>query len=460
MTTRKTLTEESGVAKRTRLSNDASTAASLGKSVLEPLHIYLQSISGGEFPTIELAGDNPTVAHLETAVRKSVAPGLFTLLHGSTALLDEAMMLADYGIVDGVTLTLIAKRTFRVATTSYDGTIKIWDGATGLCKYTMYYSDVMLLKLSPDDSLMLTASLGCTLVIWDTATGKVKEELGSHMDEITSATFAANATLVLSASVDQTAKIWDIATRNAITMFHTSAVNSAMFSADETLIFTGSSDKTARIWDSASGACKMTIHHTMDVACALPAPNNCIITCSCDKTAKISDIATGKCQTMLRGHSSTVAAAVFSTDGSLALTTALRDAKVWDLATGECKQTFPGRLVYFFEGIIWGRNQHAVFSADGLSVLVVNTLCPQIWDIATGECKLTLEGHVHSLRGHPMLTCSAMFSCDGSLILTSSEDKTAKIWDSATGRCMLTLRGHSDVVHVATFFSDNVRMGT
>ena len=188
-------------------------------------------------------------------------------------------------------------------------------------------------------------------------------------------------------------------------------------------------------------------------------PNNCIITCGCDKTAKISDIATGKCQTMLRGHSSFVCAAVFSTDGSLALTTAICDAKVWDLATGECKQTFPGRL-YNFEGNIWGRNNHAVFSADGLSVLVVNCTGPQIWDIATGECKLTLEGHVHSLRGLPMLTSSAMLSCDGSLILTSSEDKTAKIWDSATGRCMLTLRGHSDFVHVAIFFSDNVSMGT
>ena len=76
--------------------------------------------------------------------------------------------------------------------------------------------------------------------------------------------------------------------------------------------------------------------------------------------------------------------------------------------------------------------------------------------VLTGECKLTLEGHVHFLRGLPMLTSSAMFSCDGSLILTSSEDKTAKIWDSATGQCMLTLRGHSDVVNVATFLSDNV----
>ena len=203
----------------------------------------------------------------------------------------------------------------------------------------------------------------------------------------------------------------------------------------------------------------MTIHHTMAVACALPAPNNCIITCSCDKTAKISDIATGKCQTMLRGHSSFVCAAVFSTDGSLALTTAICDVKVWDFATGECKQTFPGRL-YNLGGNIRGRNNHAVFLADGLSVLVVNCTGPQIWDIATGECKLTLEGHVHSLRGHPMLTCSAMFSCDGSLVLTSSEDKTAKIWDSATGQCILTLSGHSDVVNVATFFSDDVCMGT
>ena len=45
----------------------------------------------------------------------------------------------------------------------------------------------------------------------------------------------------------------------------------------------------------------------------------------------------------------------------------------------------------------------------------------------------------------------AVFSADGSSVLTASSDRTAKIWDFSIGECTKTLSGHSGVVHTAVF---------
>ena len=46
----------------------------------------------------------------------------------------------------------------------------------------------------------------------------------------------------------------------------------------------------------------------------------------------------------------------------------------------------------------------------------------KVWNVDTGECMKTLEGH----DGRVM---SAVFSADGSLVLTASEDGTCGVWD-------------------------------
>ena len=46
------------------------------------------------------------------------------------------------------------------------------------------------------------------------------------------------------------------------------------------------------------------------------------------------------------------------------------------------------------------------------------------------------------LRGHTYEVNSAVFSSDGRLILTASEDYTARIWD-ITGKQLAVLKGHT-----------------
>jgi len=61
---------------------------------------------------------------------------------------------------------------------------------------------------------------------------------------------------------------------------------------------------------------------------------------------------------------------------------------------------------------------------------------------------------VAELRGHTDDVNSVAFSPDGKLVVTGSDDKTARIWDAATGKEQVKLGRHSDLVHDATFSPD------
>jgi hypothetical protein len=90
-----------------------------------------------------------------------------------------------------------------------------------------------------------------------------------------------------------------------------------------------------------------------------------------------------------------------------------------DAATG----TEIAVLVGHEEGVI-----SAVFSPDGSRIVTVSgDTTAGIWDAATAK-------EIAVLRGHEGSVFSAAFSPDGSRIVTASDDDTARIWDAATGK--------------------------
>src|SRR5262249_18805146 len=106
------------------------------------------------------------------------------------------------------------------------------------------------------------------------------------------------------------------------------------------------------------------------------------------------------------------------------------------------------------EGRVQPSGPNAVFSPDGSRVLSGGGDGPaRAWDAGPGNVLLELKGHTDWIR-------SAAFSPDGSRVLTGSRDGTARVWDAKTGKVLLELKGHTDVVRSAVFSPDGSRVVT
>jgi WD40 repeat protein len=114
---------------------------------------------------------------------------------------------------------------------------------------------------------------------------------------------------------------------------------------------------------------------------------------------------------------------------------------VWEASTGH-------RLAQLDEHRSWVSS--AVFSPDGKLVVTASddgTARVWEWREATGHTVEELRGHASGVRW-------AVFSPDGKWVVTTSWDNTARVWEASTGHSLAELRGHTSWVSTAEFSPD------
>ncbi|KAK0710685.1 beta transducin-like protein HET-E4s [Lasiosphaeris hirsuta] len=150
----------------------------------------------------------------------------------------------------------------RLASGSGDGTIKIWDAASGQCLQTLegHGHWVQSVAFSPDSQRLTSGSGDRTIKIWDAVSGQCLQTLEGHSDSVQSVAFSPDSQRLASGSGDRTIKIWDAASGQCLQTLegHGGWVRSVAFSPDSQRLASGSDDRTIKIWDAASGQCLKT----------------------------------------------------------------------------------------------------------------------------------------------------------------------------------------------------------
>jgi WD40 repeat protein/transcriptional regulator with XRE-family HTH domain len=294
-----------------------------------------------------------------------------------------------------------------LASTSLDGTVKIWSllpGNEGVTVSSPVGGFGTRVTYNPNGLEFITNGGDSTAIVWNAETGEPRLTLSGHKREVLNVAFRADGKRIATASLDGTVTIWDAMTGQNLVTFpgHEFGVRDVVFSPDGDLIATGGFDGTAKVWDANTGTLihEITEHQGLVLGVAFSPDGKHLATSSTDKTAKIWDVKTGEFLFTLAGHAAGLPDIAYSPDGAL-------------LATG---------------------------SGDGTAIL---------WDATTGSKLLTLIGHSSQIQ-------SVAFSPDGKLLATGSEDNSAKIWEVATGQELFTLPGSQGGVTGVSFSpSDN-----
>src|ERR1019366_6448572 len=190
-------------------------AARLGAAIARTAHLLAPTDPAEAVVDIlhsRLAGDpdwGPQVAALRESLQRPRLVGRWPL----PDLLDPALRRVLTGHDGQVNAVAAAPDGSRLATGSSDGTVRIWDVATGQERavLTGHRGRVYTVAVAPDGSWLATGGpRDRTVRMWDMVTGKERATLASR--EVNVVAVAPDGGWLATGGLDHTVRIWDVAT--------------------------------------------------------------------------------------------------------------------------------------------------------------------------------------------------------------------------------------------------------
>jgi WD40 repeat protein len=117
--------------------------------------------------------------------------------------------------------------------------------------------------------------------------------------------------------------------------------------------------------------------------------------------------------------------------------------RLWNTADGGQVRTFP---------VGPDPSSAVVLSPDGRRVVTLTGNRARIWS-DDGQLLGVLDGHTADIN-------VVSYSPDGKLIVTASDDKSARVWDATTGKAVAIMAEHAGPVYTARFLSDGSHVVT
>jgi WD40 repeat protein len=316
-----------------------------------------------------------------------------------------------------------------------------------------------MVSWSPDGARLASSSEDGTVIVWDAARGLALERIRASQDGVWSVTWSPDGTALATGANDGGAAIF---TSNAIAgrrcvpsraphrersvkhlRGHTGAVWCTRFSPDGALVATGAADATVRIWDRETGACLHVIEaHPSLIKDLRFSPDGTRLATSCDDAlVRIFDTRTWTEQVCMAGHTSNANTVDWTPDGKRLVTCSHdRTVRVWSAITGAEQLCIRAHEDDIDAAVVLPDGAHIASCSHDLTV--------RIWRIADGALVREIRHHTDEVEWVSVSPVSA--SPESTRLATASIDAGVRIFDLATGRLVAVLAGRNRAVAAVT----------
>lgn len=282
---------------------------------------------------------------------------------------------------------------------------------------------------SPDGTRLASASFDTTVKVWDPATGQCISTLQGHNEPVTSVAWSHEGTRLASAADDKTVKIWDPVTAQCVSTLEgrkRSESTVIAWSCIPRQAVSIVSNHEVTIWNADTGQCisRFWDKSPFSEVAALSRDGTRVTSRTGHGEIEIQDAVTGHCLCTLENPPVSISSMSWSQDGTRVASASSPRIQIWDAATGRCVSTL-GAPEMWIDEIAWSNDASQLASVEKGKL--------RIHDLATGQCVSIFEGYhdvsIYSVAWSP--TCATRLA-------SALNDATVKIWDISASQQTLT----------------------
>jgi WD40 repeat protein/serine/threonine protein kinase len=355
----------------------------------------------------------------------------------------------------GISRIAFTKDGQRVATSSYDGTVKIWDAKSGQVLHRIVAAPrhALCCAFNPSGTRLAVGgghqdtNTDRFVHVYDTSTGQKVLDLDDHGHVVFCVGYSPNGKWLVTGSFDHLVKVRDAETGKVLHELpgHVDGGLAVAFSPDNKVLATSSNQGTVMLWETKNfdRIDQLRGHVNRVTSIAYTPDGKLLATAGVDMRVKLWDAESHKLLRDLTGHTADVWSVAFTTDGNR-LASASGDGSIiiWEPRSGQELLTLRAAKSWAFA---------VAFAPDG------NTMMTGSGDQFLRVWEAQPDQGVMSLR-HPSAVPCVAYHPEGKMIASGTYDSLIKLWDSNTGKEIDTLTAHTQSVTSIAFTPDGKRL--